>query len=85
MRTITTEAQAYTIHELSDKAKERAHYQWLENLEFYGAEYIIEDAKRLQRLWDGRLIKYFIAGLLRKGTGLGLRARCIMQRDVVKM
>lgn len=69
MRTITTKTQAYTIHELSDKAKERAHSQWLENFEFYGAEYVIEDAKEIAALMGWRIEKVFYSGFCSQGDG----------------
>ena len=52
MRTLTTTEQAYTIHELMDTAKEKAHEQWLNNFEFFGAEYVIEDAKQVAALME---------------------------------
>ena len=69
MSTITTETQAYTIHELSDKAKERAHCQWLENFEFCGAEYIIEDAKKIAALMGWEIEKVFYSGFCSQGDG----------------
>ena len=69
MRTITTETQAYTIHELSDKSKERAHYQWLENFEFYGAEYVIGDAKQVAALIGWEIDKVFYSGFSSQGSG----------------
>lgn len=69
MRTITTETHAYTIHELSDKAKERAHYQWLENFEFFGAEYVIEDAKEIAALMGWTIDKVFYSGFGSQGDG----------------
>lgn len=69
MRTITTETQAYTIHELSDKAKERAHYQWLENFEFFGAEYVIEDATQVAALMGWEIDKVFYSGFWSQGDG----------------
>ena len=69
MRTITTETQAYTIHELSDKSKERAHCQWLKNFEFFGAECVIGDAKQVAALMGWEIDKVFYSGFSSQGDG----------------
>lgn len=69
MRTLTTETQAYTIRELSDKAKENAHQQWLDNFEFFGAEYVIDDAKQVAALMGWEIDKIFYSGFWSQGDG----------------
>lgn len=69
MRTITTETQAYTINELSDEAKENAHQQWLNNFEFFGAEYVIDYAKQVASLMGWEIDKVFYSGFWSQGDG----------------
>ena len=69
MRTITTETQAYTIHELSETAKENAHKQWLNNFEFFGAEYVIDEAKQIAALMGWEIDKIFYSGFWSQGDG----------------